>query len=424
MRHHEIHRFTHRFAAAIRSLRTSTDQPRPVRIASLATALLVLVTMPGAGALSSAFANDLSTYPCTAGDVEIIGSGVIINEPCECPPGGTFTARVQFTVRNNTSTGRYCIALHLVPDGTVATTPIDVILRAPDGTSTAPGKSGGERHHDTVMFGEIPNFPCNVGRVCFGQAGVVRGKCLPGACTTISWNTSPGNAACAAADENPPGGQCRHQQICVVGFGASLSCTDGCTPACGSSTTLQACTTASPDRAPFTFRVDGSDGSTATISNVGAESSGTSCRTFTVTPTGTPNTTYTLTVTDKFGCTRTATSTIPVTAVTASITAPSAPGCSGVLDYTASASGSSGCTFAWTIDGLSPAAFVAAGTAADARMATVSGTGNVNLAFRSLDNVCHTLAVTATCTAGGGTCSATASKTVKQCVTSTLSCTP
>src|SRR5437867_12183184 len=61
-----------------------------------------------------ASANDLSDSPCTAGDVEIVGSGFVVNEPCTCSPGGTFNATVRFTVRNNTSTGRYCVALHLV----------------------------------------------------------------------------------------------------------------------------------------------------------------------------------------------------------------------------------------------------------------------------------------------------------------------
>jgi hypothetical protein len=41
-----------------------------------------------------AFANDLSTYPCTAGDVEIVGSGIVINEPCVCTARGTFNAVV------------------------------------------------------------------------------------------------------------------------------------------------------------------------------------------------------------------------------------------------------------------------------------------------------------------------------------------
>src|SRR5438034_3922379 len=66
--------------------------------AALAAAVLMFMNL-GAG---EARANDLSTLPCTAGDVEIVGSGIILNEPCSCPPGGTFNAVVQFTVRNNT----------------------------------------------------------------------------------------------------------------------------------------------------------------------------------------------------------------------------------------------------------------------------------------------------------------------------------
>src|ERR1043166_4379230 len=113
----------------------------------------------------AAYANDLSTDPCTAGDVEIVGSGIVINEPCVCTPGGFFSARVQFTVRNNTSTGRYCIALHLVPDGSVLAVPTDLILEDANGSSTAPGKSGKENYHDTVMYADIPNFPCSQGMV-------------------------------------------------------------------------------------------------------------------------------------------------------------------------------------------------------------------------------------------------------------------
>src|SRR5262245_14048695 len=176
----------------------------PWRLA-LATVLIGVAALTAA----TAFANDLSSAPCTAGDVEIVGTGVVINEPCVCTPGGTFNATVQFTVRNNTSTGRYCIALHLVQDGAVLSQTVDVVLRDINGSSTAPGKSGGAKYKDTIMYGTIPNFPCNAGIVCFGEAGVTRGKCAPNTCTTISWNTSNGAATCTVADQNPPGGQCR-----------------------------------------------------------------------------------------------------------------------------------------------------------------------------------------------------------------------
>src|SRR5262245_2093529 len=126
----------------------------------LAHALAVLALAMSL-ATHRAAANDLSDAPCTAGDVEIVGSGIVVNEPCVCRPGGKFNATVQFTVRNNTSTGRYCIALHLVPDGAVITSPVDLVLRDINGSSMAPGKSGGAKYKDTVMYGTLVDFPCN-----------------------------------------------------------------------------------------------------------------------------------------------------------------------------------------------------------------------------------------------------------------------
>ena len=49
----------------------------------------------GAGPRMAA-ANDLSTDPCTAGDVEIVGAGVVVNEPCSCAPG-SMSACAPFT---------------------------------------------------------------------------------------------------------------------------------------------------------------------------------------------------------------------------------------------------------------------------------------------------------------------------------------
>jgi len=390
-----------------------------LRLTILTIAAVALLSNVGA---RPAAANDLSDYPCTAGDVEIVGSGIVINEPCACTPSGTFNATVQFTVRNNTSTGRYCIALHLVQDGVVLTAPYDVVLHDINGNSTAPGKSGGDRYHDTVMYGTIPNFPCNLGIVCFGDAGVVRGKCTPGHCTTISWNTSPGNAACTQADQTPPGGQCRHQQVCIVGFGATLACTANCNVSCGASSTLRACAVGPADRGPYTLTVAGDDGSTQTQSSLG-DASGTSCLNFTVTPTKSPTTTYTLTVTDKNGCTRTATTTVGVTPTTVTLTPPANPGCNGILVYTASVSGQTGCGFTWTVDGVSVSSFAAGGAADDARVARVNGTGNNTLSFRALDNVCHTIGVSASCANGTQTpCTGTASATAKQCVGTTKNC--
>jgi hypothetical protein len=382
---------------------------------------LAFVTATCGAAL--ALANDLSNYPCTAEDVEIVGSGIVINEPCACTPSGTFNATVQFTVRNNTSTSRYCIALHLVPDGVVLTQPVDVVLEDAGGHSTAPGKSGGDRFHDTVMYGTISNYPCNAGVACFGQAGVVRGKCSPGQCTTISWNTSPGAAGCASADQSPPGGQCRHQQICIVGFGATLACTANCTVSCGASATLQACAVGPADRGPYTLIVTGDDGSSQSQSAFG-DPSGTTCLNFTVTPTKSPVTTYTLTVKDKNNCTRTATATVNVNPTTLTITPPASPACNGVLVYTASVSGQT-CGFTWTVDNQVLGTFATSGASGDARVAEASGTYNNTFKFRALDNTCHTIKCSASCSNGTQTpCTATATVTAKQCVTTTKDCTP
>src|SRR5215207_4551087 len=204
----------------------------------------------------TAFANDLSDLPCTANDVQIIGTGIVVNEPCECT--GTFTAEVQFTVRNITSTGRYCISVHL-SDGR------DILLFAADGTSTAFGKAQGEDFRDTIMTGTLENFPCGAGLVCFGQPGVTRGKCDPGTCSTVAWSTSPGFATCTSPDPTPPGGQCRHQQICIQGRGTTtLDCNpstpgvdESCPVQCGATTTVRLCTTSDASLGPFTFTLDG-----------------------------------------------------------------------------------------------------------------------------------------------------------------------
>src|SRR5207249_3287503 len=135
----------------------------------------------GAGPRMAA-ANDLSTDPCTAGDVEIVGAGVVVNEPCSCAPGSMFNAQVTSTVR---------------------------------------------------------------------------------------WNTSPGAAGCTTADQNPPGGQCRHQQVCVIGYGATLSCIANCGVSCGATATLQGCVKSPTNRGPFTLTLAGNDGSSQTQSTFG-----------------------------------------------------------------------------------------------------------------------------------------------------------
>src|SRR5262249_5745533 len=152
---------------------------------SLRLAALLAVLALSSAVATPAHANDLSDFPCTAGDVEIVGNGIILNEPCVIPAGRLFAATVPLPVPANTSTPLYCTALHLVQDGAVLAAPIDLILRDASGSSNAPGKSGNQKYKDTVMYGTLVSYPASAGAVCFGQAGVVRGKCSPGMCTTI-----------------------------------------------------------------------------------------------------------------------------------------------------------------------------------------------------------------------------------------------
>jgi len=366
--------------------------------AALGTAAAAMLNKGSGGSLhlgpASALANDLSGNSCTAGDVEIVGSGIVVNEPCTCSPGGTFSAVVQFTVRNNTSTGRYCIALHLVPDGTVITQPTDLVLRDANGSSTALGKSGGESFHDTTMFATIPNFPCNAGLVCFGQAGVVRGKCAPGTCTTIAWNTSPGAANCTQADQSPPGGQCRHQQVCIQGFGAALVCKSGCTPTCGGTAVLTASVAGgSPN---YTFVLHANDGS---ADQTFGPTSNTS-HDFTVTVT--QNTTYTLTVTDSQGCSRTATTSLSATPVAKPTLSRTGPDCDGNATITVTNCDAS-FTYTWSDNG-----------------SVIPGASGCTLTQQFAPGS-HSITVTAS--NAGGTCTATSDPnvfTVNQPVTAAL----
>jgi hypothetical protein len=76
--------------------------------------------------------------------------------------------------------------------------------------------------------------------------------------------------------------------------------------------------------------------------------------------------------------------------------------CNGVLTFTALVTGGDGCNFAWTVD--------------DQAVGETSNTFTYN---PSLDGACHTVAVSVDC----GGCTGSASKNVRQCVTTTLDCT-
>jgi hypothetical protein len=299
---------------------------------------------------AAAYANDLSNKPCTAEDVEIIGTGIVLNEPCTC--SGTFSANVQFTVRNSSSAARYCIALHLVPTtvGGVTIPGQDVILHRADGLSQADGKANGTSFRDTVMTGTILNFPCNSAgsQVCFGSPGVTEGKCDPGTCTTIAWNTSnnainsgePDAAHCATADQNPPGGQCRHQQVCVQGFGIAVACADAscatraltnncCAVNCGESLRVKVTAngqSGTPCATPLTISVKRPGASSFT--NVTLNAAG--CYVDSSPVQGT----YTFRATDCHGCFREATLAVCVASITAPVISVGNPDCSGNVTVT------------------------------------------------------------------------------------------
>jgi hypothetical protein len=356
---------------------------------------------PGLSGPLSAFGNDLSLYPCTANDVTVDGTGIVINEPCTCT-GSTFEAIVQFNVTNHTATGRYCITLHLPASGTIPAQ--DVILYTqPNGTSsTVPANS------TTRMYGNIGNFPCNASEVCFGTEGTIRGKCsAAGTCATVAWSTTPGDAGCTDPDQKPPRGQCRHQNICVRGFGATLTCaTDTCAIACGGTIDLTLCVTGGT--APYTFSL--SDGTTT--DNTPDSTSG-NCATFTVSAAGT----YTGTVTDHLGCSRTSGSVVVSSAgITATISVANNGACTdGLLVFTAgTVEDTSGCGFTFQIDGVDAVNHEPSAGDDDliVRLDTPSAG---HLTYRNLDGACHTISVGADCSG----CADTASIDITQCVNTT-----
>lgn len=354
----------------------------------------------------AAFAHDLSGFQCTANDVRIVGPGRVLNEPCECT--GTFTAQVEFTVENNAAADRYCITLHLcpttLPNGTVFN-PGDVVLQG-----SIPGKT------TQTMQATIPNFPCGAGLICFGTAGSLpdggfdKGERCPAGqcCTTVTWNVRP-NEDCPVPVGREISSKCRHQQICIQGRGAvTLDCDTSasgvqtnCAVPCGSTATLRLCITNGPG--PFTFRL--SDGQTFGPTND-------LCHDFTVGPI-TQTTTFSGTVTDATGCTKSASATLTVAPISPVLNVSGQNNCNGVLSFSTSVPGFSGCSLAYTIDG-SPAT----NSSTDTLLVRVNSDGTLD--YRNLDGNCHTIGVTATC----GSCTGTATRTVRQaCVQTTTPCT-
>src|SRR5947209_13885641 len=180
-------------ATAAPQARSGWNRRTFLKAAALGTAAAALLNRAGDGSFNfgplAALADDLSSLNCTANDVRIAGPGVVLNEPCICKTGDTFTAQVQFHIVNNTGTDRYCVTGHLCPGvdengNVVVPAPANIIF----GDIPA--------NFDGLKTITIPNYPCNAGKVCFGAAGpdadggfpkgaaCPTGKC----CTTITWN--------------------------------------------------------------------------------------------------------------------------------------------------------------------------------------------------------------------------------------------
>lgn len=325
----------------------------------------------------TAFADNLSGLNCTANDVRIIGPGIIVNEACDC--NGTFTARVKFRINNNTGTTRYCVKVHFCPGA------------LPGGGTFAPGDIliGDIPSGEADYFVDIPNYPCGAGNVCFGAAGpdpdggFPKGAACPAGqcCTTITWDVNPG------CPTKQIGSKCRHQQVCIQGRGATITCADtSCAPTCGGTSHLKVCATGG--NATKTFTLGGTSQTT------------TGCATFTVTTTAT--TTYSAIVNFGDGCTKTVSTVISVTPATASISASAPTSCTAASssNLTFTATPSTG-TFTWLVDST-----------------TQTVTGSTFTYTANPDGVTHTVGCSMVTTSG---CAATASnKLVYQCVTSTI----
>ena len=122
---------------------------------------------------------------------------------------GTFDAIVAFPVVSTQNATRKCIALH-VPGRTD-----DIILRNTEAEAIAgAGNSFFTGSGTGTMYAKITGFPCSATQlVCLGAE------------TVTAWETSNQTSLqCTTADQNPPGGQCRREDICVQPFNVTLDC--------------------------------------------------------------------------------------------------------------------------------------------------------------------------------------------------------
>ena len=406
-----------------------------LKAAALGTAAAALLgrSSGDGGGLSfgaaSALAHEDTKSACTAQDIEVLG-GQIINEPCACAEGGTFQAIAKFTVINQNNATRKCITLHLGSGGLFGGK--DFLLKDENGSSNISG-------HGTTkeMFANLGEVPCNFAQECYANS-------------VIAFQTAKNQSDDACPEggiTKYPGGQCRRQTICITGFGVNVACAGNNCAATGAANAGTTCLTAPSCTVPC-----GSDLNLAVTAVGGtADCAATNPPTVTLTPPGggtplqptsqsvlTDPTTgitrrtacftvpagsvqpgcYTVTAIDcsPEQCTRTAVINVAAGSITAGLAfSPANTACgNGQVTFTGSATDNatgaalSGCSFRFKVD--------------NGDYVNGGGTNGNEFVFEptvtggALDTACHTVTVEANCSG----CTDTESRTISQCVQSTV----
>ena len=339
----------------------------------------------------SAMAHTDTKSACTAQDIEVSG-GTIINEPCA--EGGNFNAIAQFTVSNHNNAARKCITLHLGAGTLFGGN--DYLLTDSGGSSNISGNGTTK-----TMFANLGSVPANFA-----------GACFDGSVIAFQTQQNQSDTACSGPLTKYPGGQCRRQQICIVGFGVTLACASAgcastgaanCTVPCGGTLYLKAVASGSSQGAQPTYTFTLYRGGVLVPATDYTLSGG--C--FTV-----PNPqagSYTVVVADSLGCTRTSNAvSVTVSSITASMTPVASTGCgdAGQITFNASTSPAGTCTFRWFVD--SEGGGTPDGTGSSFTYNPAAFTGHLN-------GSTHFVKVIADC----GGCAASAKTNVSACVTTT-----
>ncbi len=315
---------------------------------------------------------------CTANDIEVTG-GQIINEPCECA-GGTFQAIAAFTVSNHNNAARNCITLHMGAGGTFGGQ--DFLLYDDSGSSNIAGLGTTK-----TMYANLGSVSCDFGAECYD-----------GSVVAFRTAKNQSDTTCDGPLTKYPGGQCRRQQICIIGFDASLECVGGsCVVPCGGTLSVQASAVGGTQgsNGTYTFVLTDPNGT------VVGEVTGTSPQVFDVT--GATSGIYTLTAYDSNGCYRTASVEVSTTEITAYLNA-EAGGCDGSVTFTASTDSGGTCTYQFLVGDTE----VQNGASAQFLYDPVT--------LGTLDGGTYLVTVNASC----GGCEASASTSISSCATSTV----